>query len=569
MNDKIWIHSNRFKDNEKTIQYFNVKEPKNIYKKTINTADFILDNLVAGTWCIYYTTKQYFNLKRQSPTEYLNDIRSILSLSDKQYDLPFSYLRNVIENNADEEPLALLYDYRTDILNTVSSSRRDKLNRAVIFTLDMMQYINNKKMDTIDVYDTFLFDNSVYNRKITGEFTGYVTIYKRNNKSWNLLLRKYYLNKEIDLSSYPEGLYKIDLYDENMDLLKRYYSVVFSDKEIQTYYNPYRLQKIADTKRINQLLEDTIYAPDLSDGEKQIYTRQLLYSPNNLYFNEPIITEDDYSRIHVDFNYDGIAALKEPVYLVAEEQDTLNRTDSDFYKRRFIINDKSLVIDTKENYFNDETYYFYIEDNNNKKLSFISAYNIPLQDDDDYQERYRKQLLTNRVQRITTQLNYDLLDEVARNAVLTLDSTTYDTDTTLYNLIDKAFSVYYQDKYATNCFDVLRSFYTDKAYHEDMDSSSLPDVKVRPQWHIVEFPYTLPSNYIVERTAFTRTGYTKQYFRNTDTALSIYYYPEDYVVFSVFSLDTGLRIGGFLMIDNTKDTLRYNTYRLKAVTDYE
>lgn len=569
MNDKVWIHSNRFKDDMKEVQYFNIKEPKNIYKKTIDAADFTLNNLITGNWCIRYTTKQYFTMKREPANEYLKKLRNILSLTDKQYDLPFSYLNNLMLDNINEEPLTLLYDNKTEIMNTVSSSKRAKLNRALCFTMDIMRYLNNKKMDANEAYMTFLFSNDIYDTKITGDFSGYVTVYKRADKQWQQLSRDYYLNSEVDLSSYSEGLYRIDLYNEDMDLLKRYYHVVFKDTEIQEYYNPYRLQKINEDKRIAQLLEDTIYAPDLSENEKETYTRQLLYSPNNLYFDEPEVTEDDYSRFHIDLDYDGILALKEPVYLVAEEYDTLNRTDSDFYKRRFLVDTPNMIIDARDNYFNDEVYYFYLEDESHKKLSFISAYNIPLQDDDDYRDRYRKQLLTNRIQRITTQLNYDLSNEVARNAVLALDSVTYTSDTTIYNLIDRGFEAYYKDTFTTNRFEVLNSLYTDKIYHEDTDFSWFPKIKVRPQWHLVEFPYTLPSNYVVERTSFTISGYKKQYFRNTDTALSIYYYPEEYVVFSVFSLDTGKRIGGYLIFDNTKNTLRYNSYQLKAVTDYE
>lgn len=570
MDDTIWIHSNRFKNNEKTIQYFDINEPKNIYKKTINAADFFIDKLTAGTWCIRYDTKQYFTIKRQASNEYIKSIRDILSLSDRQYDLPFSYLNNKILDNKKEDPIVLLYDYNTNILNTVSSSHRDKLKRALFFSKRIMQYLNNASMDSDATYDTFLFNNDIYNPTVTGSFTGYTVIYKRTDtKTWNQLVRRYCLNDEVDISHYSEGLYKIDMYDENMDLLKRYYYFKFSNEEIQTYNETYRLQEIADDKRVNQLLEDTIYAPDLSEDEKKTYTRQLLYSSNNLYFSEPYITEDNESRIHVNFDYEGISALKDPVYLVAEEYDTLSRSDSDFYKRKFPVTNSSMVIDTKDNYFNDETYYFYLENNNGKKLSFISAYDMPLQEDDTYAERYRKQLLTNRIQRITTQLNYDLSEEVSRNAVLALDSVTYDPGVTIYNLIDNAFVAYCQNTYTTNRFDVLVSLYKDKIYHENTDTSWFPNVIVRPQWHIVEFPYTLPNNYIVERTAFTNTGYTKQYFKNTDTALSLYYYPEDYVVFSVFSLDTNVRVGGFLIFDNTKSSLRYNTYKLKAVKDYE
>ena len=425
-------------------------------------------------------------------------------------------------------------------------------------------------MDSEELYDTFLFDNDIYKPKIAGDFTGYIAIYKRYNKSWTQLSYRYCLNGEIDLSNYSEGLYRIDLYDTDTDLLKRYYNVIFSDDLINKYNEVYRKQQIADEKRVNQLLEDTIYAPELSEDEKQVYTCQLLYSPSNLYFQEPYITEDDYSRIHISVDYDGISALKDPVYLIAEERDTLSRTDSNFFKRKFQITSADMIIDTKDNYFNiDETYYFYLENNSGKKLSFVSTYHIPLQDDDTYASRYRKQLLTNRIQRITTQLNYDLTEAISRNAVLALDSATYNPDITIYNLIDQAFLIYYEDTYTTNHFDVLRSFYTDKIYHEDVDSSWFPEVIIRPQWHIVEFPYTLPKNYIVERTAFTKTNCTKQYFRNTDTALSLYYYPEDFVVFSVFSLDTNSRVGGYLIFDNTKNTLRYNTYKLEAVTNYE
>ena len=110
MNDKVWIHSNRFKDDMKEVQYFNIKEPKNIYKKTIDAADFTLNNLITGNWCIRYTTKQYFTMNREPANEYLKELRNILSLTDKQYDLPFSYLNNLMLDNINEEPLTLLYD---------------------------------------------------------------------------------------------------------------------------------------------------------------------------------------------------------------------------------------------------------------------------------------------------------------------------------------------------------------------------------------------------------------------------------------------------------------------------
>lgn len=529
----------------------------------------MLSDLSAGTWCIRQKTKQFVTIKRESIETYIKMLRDTLSLTDRQYDEPFAYYINLLKENKDVDPIAVLMDYREKILELVSTSRKKKLQRALTMTMNLMQYIYNKKMDASDVYNDFKYSDSVYRHEIVGKFTGYVAFYKRENKGWTQLFRKYILHDNLDLSGYQPGLYRIDIYDEHMDLLKRYFDNRMPDNEIQEYYNPYREQLVEESRRIDQLLEDTISAPELSDDEKRIYARQLIYSPNNLYLGEPTITEDDFSRLHISIDAHDFESIDTSLYLVAEEADTLFRTDSDFLKRRFKLNSSTLTIDAKDNYFNDEPYYFYIEDENHKKYSYISAYTLPLSDKDDYMSRVRKQLLTNRIQRISTQLTYDLSKDVARAAVLALDTAMHESDTTLYNLIDRAFSTYYKDPYTTNRFDVLRSLYTDKVMHEDTDFTSFPGVIVRPQWHRVEFPYTLPDRYIVERIGFASTGYTKTYYKNVETALTLYYYPEEYVVFSVFSPDTGKRIGGFLMFDNTKRTLTYVTHRLKAVTSYE
>lgn len=536
----------------------------------MNAADFTLDSLYAGTWCIRYNIKQFFDFKKQSNKEYVDELRAILGLTDTGYNLPFNYYINSLNTISEEDPIVILYDELYTIESLVSSSRKKKLHEVLIHFLNTQQYYNNRRMDAQDVYNTFIFTNDIFNQKVSGYFTGFAVLYKRKNNKWQEIWRRYILDTGIDLHDSSYGLYRLDMYSEDMNLLKRYYYHVPKHEDIQSIFDPFRNQQIEEKERIDQLLEDTVYAPELSEEEKQIYTRQLLYAPNNLYFTEPVVKEDDYSRLFIDVNLEGIKAMKQPMYIVAEEADTLCRIDNFSLKRRFEITDTPVVIDTKDSFFNEgEPYYFYIEDDKHLKYSFISAYQIPLEDTDDYRKRSLTRFLTNRIQRIMTQLNYDLKTDIATSVAEFMDSATHDSDTTLYNLIDETFFRYIQDKYTTNRFDVLRSLYMNKVYHEDVDFTALSNVKVRPQWHLVDFPYELPDNYIVECTMFTNTGYKKTYYRNTDTAVSIYYRPADYAIFSVFSLDTGKRIGGFLILDNTKPKLRFSSYQLKATIDYE
>lgn len=536
----------------------------------MNAADFTLDSLYAGTWCIRYNIKQFFDFKKQSNKEYVDELRDILGLTDTGYNLPFNYYINSLNTISEEDPIVILYDELYIIESLVSSSRKKKLHEVLIHFLNTQQYYNNRRMDAQDVYNIFIFMNNIFNQKVSGHFTGFAVLYKRKNNKWQEIWRRYILDTGIDLHDSSYGLYRLDMYSEDMDLLKRYYYHIPRHEDIQSIFDPFRDQQIEEKERIDQLLEDTVYAPELSEEEKQIYTRQLLYALNNLYFAEPVVKEDDYSRLFINVDLEGIKAMKQPMYIVAEEADTLCRTDNFSLKRRFEITDTPVVIDTKDSFFNEgEPYYFYIEDDKHLKYSFISAYQIPLEDTDDYRKRSLTRFLTNRIQRIMTQLNYDLKPDIATSVAEFMDSAAHDSDTTLYNLIDETFFRYIQDKYTTNRFDVLRSLYMDKVCHEDVDFAALSDVKVRPQWHLVDFPYELPDNYIVECTMFTNTGYKKTYYRNTDTAVSIYYRPADYAIFSVFSLDTGKRIGGFLILDNTKPKLRFSSYQLKATIDYE
>lgn len=563
---KLWLHNNGYKYGHTKIKYFDTLLPGTVYTTETTGPDVEITNLYDGSWCFYLdkpdAVRQTIDFTEQTNQEFVTAIRTALDLTDALYTPVFLKYRDDLNDTPELSDPAVLYQHMDAYEKLVSSSHRETTHKALLYTLELLQLRQNQQADGIEAYNAVRFVSDRIQPYLTGTFSGYLQI-QQDTKT----LRRQYLSLAQD--SFPlalsPGLYTLSLRDTDQNILKTYAVYIHTPEDLQQYYYRYILDLQTEGRQIQQFLTDGGALPDFSDAEKELYAKQLLYTPDNLVLPPPQVAEDIYGILTVTVRYDLIQNMPAPVFLVAEEADTLNVTDNHLVKRRFPVTADRLEISRKTHYFNLEPYFWYLETEDHIKVSAVVVFDVS-EEDTEYPQKANHQLLVTRAKRLSPQLSYDL--EQPQDVMLTADEVTYDTDVTLWDFADHVFERYLAQPHSQDRWNALKSLYTDQAFHEER----LPGltIRVRPQWNRVETPAAEQSPYVVKTVKWDIHGVRQEFYGSqSDTRASFFYTDCLYCLIRMYDIKTGNPYGGWLAFDNTKDRLTYDSYQMDVIIDRE
>lgn len=578
--DALELYSNAYYYGYKYIAYY--KEPYNelITKVEIDDAEYYIEGLQEGVY-YFYCMDEYDNktnpvkvkiygkstedyLLDQLDEEYNQYMVSILEEDLSRKDLiPSIYKKYItlLEEDPDDDNIR----YLKSSLETLIEHFNNIQTHMNVYTDDFRIYISKEHvLMAVSNNDEYFTDNCS------------IIINKFENDDW-IFKRKSKIVSEQYITRLEEGLYKLEFYKEDCLMRAFYFYSDNLDISNEKYREILEELKIIANKKISAI--SNLPSDWEFESEKEEAALVNLYSITDdcVLFERPIIRYiNGMLRIRLTDIYPFISVASDIheyfVYAVTEKEIYKPFTSAIMIR----IKSDNFEVDPWEYFFKEEPYYFYVADENNKRISRVTYEDLSetiyynedfdrLNEYIDYNNSYQRAMWNQYVNNLHSVIYENMKEEIwpaakkALDSILSHDNIAYNSPKSL--LLKQVLDTW-NEKYGTLIWMIYYIFMCDYRYYTKMNRQFMKYQSRIDGYRLHEIPC---GDYILHILRIKDDKVEHEWRYDTNNTQSFRIDSADYILFWCINPDD-YSVSDFGYYNNTKygTNYKYNSLEIEV-----